>query len=149
MLTLAILSVPLAAGAEQPGKVWRIGYMSVPSRRSAEDLIQIFLEALREHGWVERQNLLIEWRWAEGKLDRLPDFAAELVRLNVDLIVAPQTFSALAAKNATRTIPIVFMFPWDPVAEGLVASLARPGANATGLTLIPPPWASLASSWSC
>ncbi len=64
MLTLAILSVPLAAGAEQPGKVWRIGYMSVPSRRSAEDLIQIFLEALREHGWVERQNLLIEWRWA-------------------------------------------------------------------------------------
>ena len=137
MRTLAILSVPLAAGAEQPGKGWRIGYMSVPSRGSAEDLIQIFLEALREHGWVERQNLLIEWRWAEGKLDRLPDFAAELVRLNVDLIVAPQTFSALAAKNATRTIPIVFMFPWDPVAEGLVASLARPGGNATGLTLIP------------
>jgi hypothetical protein len=67
-LTLAILLVPLAAGAEQPGKVWRIGYMSIPSRQSAEDLIQIFLQALREHGWVERQNLLIEWRWAEGKL---------------------------------------------------------------------------------
>ena len=136
-LPVLILTTIHLAQAQQPGKVWRIGYMSVPSRQSAEDLIQIFLEALREHGWVERQNLLIEWRWAEGKLDRLPDFAAELVRLNVDLIVAPQTVSALAAKNATRTVPIVFMFPWDPVAEGLVASLARPGGNATGLTLIP------------
>jgi putative tryptophan/tyrosine transport system substrate-binding protein len=121
----------------QPTKVARIGYMSIPSRQSAEDLIQIFLQELREHGWVERQNLFIEWRWAEGKIERLPNFAAELVRLNVDLIVAPQTPSALAAKKATRTIPIVFMFPWDPVAEGVVASLAHPGGNATGLTLTP------------
>lgn len=136
-LTISLFVASLAADAQQPGKVWRIGYMSVPSRQSAEDLIQIFLQALRERGWVEGQNLLIEWRWAEGKLERLPDFAAELVRLNVDLIVAPQPPSALAAKNATRTIPIVFMFSGDPVAEGLVASLARPGGNATGLTFTP------------
>ena len=137
IIALGILLPPLAAGAEQPGKVWRIGYMSIPSRQSAEHLLPIFLEALRERGWVEGRNLLIEWRWAEGKLERLPDFAAELVRLNVDLIVAPQTDSALAAKNATRTTPIVFMFPADPVAVGLVASLARPGGNATGLTGTP------------
>ena len=136
-LALGILLPPLAAGAEQPGKVWRIGYMSIPSRQSAEHLLPIFLEALRERGLVEGQNLLIEWRWAEGKLERLPDFAAELVRLNVDLIVAPQPSSALAAKNATRTIPIVFFLGSDPVADGLVASLARPGGNATGLTSTP------------
>src|SRR5512134_2755871 len=137
ILILGILWVPLAAEAQQAGKVYRIGYMSIPSRQSAEPLIQIFLQELRERGWVEGRNLLIEWRWAEGKAERLPDFAAELVRLNVDLIVAPQPESALAAKNATRTIPIVFMFPADPVADGLVASLARPGGNATGLTLTP------------
>ncbi len=137
LLTLALLAAPLVAEAQQPGKVYRIGYMSIPSRQSAERLLPIFLEALRERGWVEGRNLLIEWRWAEGKLERLPDFAAELVRLNVDLIVAPQPDSALAAKNATRTIPIVFMFPADPVADGLVASLARPGGNATGLTSTP------------
>ena len=137
ILILAILCVPLGADSQQAGRVYRIGYMSVPSRQSAEHLLPIFLEALRERGWVEGRNLLIEWWWAEGKLERLPDFAAELVRLNVDLIVAPQPASALAAKNATRTIPIVFMFPADPVAVGLVASLARPGGNATGLTLTP------------
>ncbi len=137
ILILAILWVPLGAEAQQAGKVYRIGYMSVPSRQSAERLIPIFLQALRERGWVEGRNLLTEWRWAEGKVERLPEFAAELVRLNVDLIVAPQTASALAAKNATRTIPIVFMFPADPVGVGLVASLARPGGNATGLTGTP------------
>jgi putative ABC transport system substrate-binding protein len=137
IIALGILLLPLAAEAQQAGRVYRIGYMSVPSRQSAEHLLPIFLEALREPGWVEGQNLLIEWRWAEGKLERLPDFAAELVRLNVDLIVAPQPASALAAKNATRTIPIVFMFPADPVADGLVASLARPGGNVTGTTGTP------------
>ena len=137
IIALGILLPPLAAGAEQPGKVWRIGYMSIPSRQSAEHVLPIFLEALRERGLVEGRNLLIEWRWAEGKAERLPDFAAELVRLNVDLIVAPQTASALAAKKATRTIPIVFMFPADPVGVGLVASLARPGGNATGTTGTP------------
>ena len=137
ILILAILCVPLGADSQQAGRVYRIGYMSIVSRQSAEDLIQIFLQELRERGWVEGRNLLIEWRWAEGKVEHLPDFAAELVRLNVDLIVAPQTDSALAAKNATRTIPIVFMFPADPVADGLVASLARPDGNVTGLTITP------------
>jgi putative ABC transport system substrate-binding protein len=140
IIALGILLPPLAAGAEQPGKVWRIGYMSIPSRQSAADSIDhVFLPELRERGLVEGKNLIIEWRWAEGKVERLPEFAAELVRLNVDLIVAPQTASALAAKNATRTIPIVFMFPGDPVGVGLVASLARPGGNATGLTGTPTP----------
>ncbi len=137
-LALGLLIAPLGADAQQAGRVYRIGYMSVVSRQSAEHLLPGFLEDLRERGWVEG-NLLIEWRWADGKVERLPDFAAELVRLNVDLIVAPQTVSARAAKNATRTIPIVFMFPGDPVGVGLVVSLARPGGNATGLTSTPTP----------
>lgn len=136
-LVLGLLIVPLPAEAQQPGKVYRVGYMSVSSRQSGEHLIQIFLRALRERGLAEGQNLLIEWRWAEGKTERLPGFAAELVHMNVDLIMAPQTDSALAAKNVTRTIPIIFMFASNPVADGLVASLARPGGNATGLTYTP------------
>src|SRR5436309_8443921 len=106
--SLSILATPLATGAQQAGKVYRIGYMSIPSRQSAGDLIdQAFLPALRERGLVDGKNLVIEWRWAEGKPERLPGFAAELVALGVDLIVAPQSDSALAAKRATRTIPIV------------------------------------------
>jgi len=128
---------PVAAEAEQARKVHRIGYMSLPSRESAEHLIPVFRQALRERGLVEGENLIIEWRWAEGKLDRLPVFARELVQLKVDLIIAPQTASALAAKRATATIPIVFLFAEDPVADGLVASLPRPGANVTGLTYTP------------
>ena len=136
-LAFGLLQAPCATEAQQAGKVYRIGYMSIPSRQSGEQLIQIFLQALRERGLVEGQNLLIEWRWAEGKVDRLPDFAAELVRLNVDLIVAPQTDSALAAKKETRKIPIVFLFAADPVESGLVATPARPGGNITGLTVTP------------
>jgi putative tryptophan/tyrosine transport system substrate-binding protein len=111
--------------------------MSVSSREPAKHLISIFFEAMRERGWVEGRNLFIEWRWAEGMVERLPDFAAELVRLNADLIVAPETSAALAAKHATRTIPVVFVFARDPVADNLVASFARPGGNATGLTTTP------------
>ncbi len=137
ILALGILAVPLAADAQQAGKVRRIGYMSVVSRQSGERLIPIFLRALRDLGWVEGQNLLIEWRWAEGKVERLPRFAEELVKLNVDLILAPQSDAALAAKRATRTIPIVHVVAGDPVADGLVASLARPGGNVTGLWSAP------------
>ena len=136
-LALGVLLAPLAAAAQQAGKVYRIGYMSIPSRQSAEHLIRVFLQALRERGLVEGQNLLIEWRWGEGKVDRLPDFAAELVRLNVELIVAPQPDAALAAKKETRKIPIVFFLTADPVESGLVATLARPGGNITGLTTTP------------
>jgi putative ABC transport system substrate-binding protein len=139
-LTGSLLAAPLAAGAEQAGKVYRIGYMSIPSRRSAEDLIdRVFLPALRERGLIDGKNLVIEWRWADGKPERLPGFAAELVALGVDLIIAPQSDSALAAKRATRTIPIVHVVAGDPVTDGLVTSLAQPGGNVTGLTVTPSP----------
>jgi putative tryptophan/tyrosine transport system substrate-binding protein len=135
-----MLAAPLTVEAQQVQKVYRIGYMSIPSSQSARDLIErVFLPALRERGLVEGKNLVIEWRWAEGKPERLPGFAAELVALDVDLIVAPQSDSALAAKRATRTIPIVHVLAGDPVADGLVASLAHPGGNVTGLTATPTP----------
>ena len=115
--------------------MYRIGYLSAPSRASVELVLQAFLRALRELGWIEGQNLTIEYRWAEGKIERLPDLAAELVRQKVDLIVAPAASAALAAKKATSSIPIVMMFPVDPVEQGLVASRSRPGGNVTGTTL--------------
>ena len=131
----AIVAAPLVAPAQSAEKVYRIGYMSIPSRESAADLIErVFVPALRDRGLVDGKNLVIEWRWADGKPERLPAFAAELVATGVDLIVAPQSDSALAAKRATRTIPIVHVVAGDPVSDGLVTSLARPGANVTGLT---------------
>ncbi len=139
---LALLLGPLAFGAasraataQQAGKVYRIGYLSAPSRASVEKVLQSFLRALRDLGLVDGQNLIIEYRWADGKVERLPDLAAELVRQKVDLIVAPAATAAMAAKKATSTIPIVMMFPADPVEQGLVASLSRPGGNVTGTTL--------------
>jgi putative ABC transport system substrate-binding protein len=131
---LACIASPLFGHAQQPGKVYRIGYLSAPSRESVERGVEAFLKALRDQGWVEGKNLVIEFRWAEGKVERLPELAAELVRLKVDVIVAPAGSAAQAAKNATSTIPIVMIFPNDPVAIGLVASLARPGGNVTGTT---------------
>ena len=133
-LTLVILSAPLSVDAQQAGKVRRIGYLTVPTRESAEFGVKAFQQGLRDLGWVEGQNLAIEYRFADGKLDRLPDLAAELVRLKVDIIVVGATPAALAAKNATTTIPIVMVLAVDPVGMGLVASLARPGGNITGLT---------------
>ena len=132
VVAVAILAAPHAAVAQQGGKVYRIGYMSIPSRGYLID--QVFLPALRERGLVDGKNLVIEWRWAQGKPERLPGFAAELVARSVDLIVAPQPDSALAAMRATRTIPIVHVAAGDPVADGLATSLARPGGNVTGLT---------------
>jgi putative tryptophan/tyrosine transport system substrate-binding protein len=132
-------SAPFAAEAQQVGKVYRIGYLSSPTRESVAHALEAFLRALRELGWVEGRNLVIEYRWAEGKVERLPDLAADLVRLNVDLIVAPAGTAALAAKSATSTIPVVMLFPNDPVGLGLVASLRRPGGNVTGTTGTPGP----------
>jgi len=126
-----------AANAQQAGKVYRIGYLSAPSRASVEQALQAFLRKLRELGLVEGQNLIIEYRWADGKAERLPDLAAELIQLKVDLIVAPAGSAALVAKKATSSIPIVMLFPVDPVGLGLVASLGRPGGNVTGTTLSP------------
>jgi putative ABC transport system substrate-binding protein len=128
----ALGAVPLTVEAQQRGKVYRVGYLSAPTRESVEQVLQAFLRALRELGWVEGQNLIIEYRWAEGKVERLPELAAELVRSKVDLIVAPAGSAALAAKNATSSIPVVMIFPIDPVGLGLVASLRRPGGNVTG-----------------
>ena len=134
VMTLAAATC-LGAQAQQPAKVYRIGYLSAGSAattytRPPEALRQ----GLRELGWVEGRNLAIEYRYAEGHADRLPALAEELVRLKVDVIVASPTPSALAARNATPTIPVVGLGLTQPVAAGLVASLARPGGNVTGLT---------------
>jgi putative tryptophan/tyrosine transport system substrate-binding protein len=134
---LALGGAPLAAQAQQAGKVYRIGYLSAPSRESVARGVEAFERRLRELGWVEGKNLVIEFRWADGKLERLPELAAELVRRNVDVIVTPAGAAALAAKKATSSIPIVMIFPNDPVELGLVASLAHPGGNITGTTFTP------------
>jgi putative ABC transport system substrate-binding protein len=136
---LACGAVPRAAEAQQAGRLYHVGYLSTPTRASVENGVQAFLRALHELGWVEGQNLVIEYRWAEGNVERLPDLAAELVRRNVDLIVAPAGSAALAAKAATSSIPIVMIFPSDPVELGLVVSLHRPGGNITGTTFTPGP----------
>ena len=127
---------PLGARAQQAGKVHRIGYLAAGSSSDAAPFtIGSFRQGLRELGWVEGQNIVIDYRFAEGRYDRLPDLAAELVRLKVDVIVASPTTPAAAAKNATGTIPIVMIGAGaDPVGQGLVASLARPGGNVTGLS---------------
>jgi len=139
ILVLAILLAPFAADAQQAANVPRIGWLGGPTRESAEPFVQVFLRGLKDLGWVEGQNIVIEWRFAGGRAERLPDLAAELVRLQVDLIVVPSTPTALAAKNATKTIPLVTVGVGDPVGLGLVASLARPGGNITGLTAVVSP----------
>ena len=139
ILGLLAFGVQAAAFAQQAGKVYRIGYLSTPNRESVANGVAAFLRKLRELGWIDGKNLIIEYRWAEGKVERLPELAAELVRQNVDLIVAPAGSAVLAAKNATTSIPIVMIFPSDPVEMGLVASLRRPGGNITGTTFTPGP----------
>jgi len=135
---LAIVAAPFAAAiAQQPGRVARIGYLSHPTRESVERGVTAFVARLAELGWVEGRNLVIEYRWAEGDAERLPAMARELVAMKVDVIVAPAGVAALAAKQATSTIPIVMIFPFDPVGMGLVADLRRPGGNVTGTTFAP------------
>ena len=134
MISGGLLAGPLATAAQQAGKVPRIGWLGGPTRQAAEPYLQAFLRGLKDLGWIEGQNIVIEWRFAGGRAERLPELAAELVRLRVDLIVVPSTPTALAAKNATKTIPLVTVGGGDPVALGLVASLARPGGNITGST---------------
>src|SRR5579862_9342186 len=106
---LAFGAAPLAVEAQQAGKVYRVGYLSTPTRESVEHGVEAFLRKLRELGWVDGQNLVIEYRWADGNVERLPDLAADLVRRKVDVIVAPAGSAALAAKNATSSIPIVMI----------------------------------------
>ena len=134
ILTLALLAAPLAAEAQQAGKVYRIGYLAGGLATANPHFLEAFQHGLRELGWVEGQNIVVEYRFAEGRLDRLPDLAAELVQLKVEVIVATPTPAAVAAKNATGTIPIVMRGAGNPDELGLVASLAHPGGNVTGLS---------------
>jgi len=133
----AILAAPLAARAQRAGTVPRIGYLSI-NLAGGPHMIESFRQGLRDLGYVEGHNVVIETRDAEGKLERLPALAAELVMLKVDVIVVGGTVAALAAKQATRTLPIVFVSAVDPVTDGLVANLARPGGNVTGLATLSP-----------
>jgi putative tryptophan/tyrosine transport system substrate-binding protein len=126
---------PLEVRAQQ-AKLPVIGYLSASSRAGRAHLVTAFREGVRESGHVEGQNVAIEYRWAEDQYERLPDLAAELVRRQVEVIAATDTLSAKAAKQATTTLPIVFASGGDPIKEGLVASLNRPGSNITGLTFM-------------
>ena len=127
---------PLAARAQEPGKVYTIGRFS--AGEPIPHLRDVFVHAFRALGWIEGKNVVYEDRYAENRLDRLPDLAAELVRLKVDVITAAGTLAPIAAKRATATIPIVMTSAGDPLGSGLVASLARPGGNVTGLSLMAP-----------
>jgi putative ABC transport system substrate-binding protein len=134
ILTLGFLAAPLVAEAQPAGKVWRIGFRGSGSASGQVNRMDALREGLRELGYTEGKNIVIESRWAEGKYDRLPDLAAELVRLRVDILVTSGTPGTLAAKRTTTTIPIVMAGSSDAVATGLVSSLARPGGNITGST---------------
>ena len=140
IIFLALCSLLLApcsaVEAQQPTKVFRIGLLDGTSASGTAILVDAFRQELNKLGWIEGKNIIIEYRFAEQKRDRLPDLAAELVRLKVDLIVATTGPTAAAAKRATTTIPIVIPTSVDPVGEGLVASLARPGGNVTGLSAL-------------
>jgi putative ABC transport system substrate-binding protein len=132
-----LLAAPLAAEAQQANKPPRIGYLA-SSLASGLHVTEAFRQGLRDLGYVEGRTVVIEYRDAEGQLNRLPALAAELVALKVDVIQVGGTPQALAAKQATKTIPIVFAAAGDPVTSGLVTSLARPGGNITGLSIINP-----------
>ena len=129
----AITSVVVGARAgetQQAGKVWRIGFFSV----APASLDDVFFRELADLGYVEKRNLVVERRYSEGRAERFPEFAVELVRLNVDMIVVTTTPAALAVKTATKTIPVIFPSAIDPVGAGVGASLARPGGTITGVT---------------
>ncbi len=136
LVAILIVASGHSIAAQQPEKARRIGSLSLAAQPSALD--EVVRQGLHELGWIEGQNIRIEYRWAGGKGDRLPALAEELVRLNVDLIIAWTTPAVQAAKNATRTIPIVMAAAADPVSTGLVAGLARPGGNITGVSSMAP-----------
>ena len=133
-----LLALAIPAWAQQPVKIPRIGWLTGANLSANAGRVEAFRQGLRELGYVEGKNIIIEWRSADGNFDRLPALAAELVRLKVDIIVTAGAAPNHAAKEATATIPIVMAQSGDPVAEGLVASLARPGGNITGLSTLAP-----------
>ena len=133
--TLTLLAAPLMADAQRAGKFHRVGFLwDNPTVWPLA--LDAFRRGLRERGWIEGQNIVVEYRWAEGRFEQLPGMVEELVRLKVDVIVAPTSIYTAAAMRVTSTIPIVFASHADPVKTGHVASLARPGRNATGTTII-------------
>src|SRR5579862_254610 len=139
ILTGVLLSAPRPAHAQRPASIARIGFLSPASPASGWDIrLQAFRDGLRELGYVEGKNLQLEVRWGEGNIELLPVLAAELVQLKVDVIVAATSPAVVAAREATRTIPIVMPLSSDPVGDGLVASLAHPGGNITGLSVMSP-----------
>jgi putative ABC transport system substrate-binding protein len=137
-IIMVLVTGAAIAEAQQPTKIPSIGYLTSPLLSANAARVEAFHQGLRELGYVEGKNIVIEWRSAEGKLDRAPALAAELVRLKVDVIVTGGPQSTRAAKEATITIPIVMAFDNDPVGNGFVASLARPGGNITGLSTLYP-----------
>ena len=138
IFTIALLAAPLTAGAQQAPKAPRIGVLHPGAPAAASQLVAAFKQGLREHGYVEGQNIVVERRFAEARAERLSDIAAELVRLKVDVIVTSSDVGIAAVKQQTETIPIVMANSTDPVGTGFVASLARPGGNVTGLSNISP-----------
>jgi putative ABC transport system substrate-binding protein len=133
-----LLAAPFAAEAQQAAKIARIGWLATINLAASPHLPEAFRQGLRDLGYVEGRNVVIEYRSAEGKLEGLPTLAAELVALKVDVILAPTILAAVAAKQTTWTLPIVFDAAADPVGSGLVTSLARPGGNVTGLSILAP-----------
>ena len=134
LIAVTLLALGVIAEAQQPGKIPRIGFLDNSTASGSAVLVEAFRQELSKLGWIEGKNITIEYRFAVQKLERVPELAADLVRLKVDLIVASGTPSSLAAKSATTTIPIVIANAGDPVGSGLVASLARPGGNVTGFS---------------
>jgi putative tryptophan/tyrosine transport system substrate-binding protein len=134
-LSALLLTLCMSAVAQQPKKVPRVGFLW-DSPAMFPSAIEAFHRGLRDLGWVEGQNIVVEHRWSEGRFDRLRDLAEELVRLQVDVIVAPSSIYTEAAKGATSTIPIIFVSHADPIGSGHVASLARPGGNISGFSLM-------------
>jgi putative tryptophan/tyrosine transport system substrate-binding protein len=137
-LPLAILALPLAVGAQQAGKVYRVAFLGASSPALESELVSAFRQGLRDLGYIEGQNIVIEYRWAEGHYDRYPAFVTEAVSLKVDVIVTEGTPAAIAARDGTKAIPIVMGVIGDPIAAGVVSSVARPGGNITGLTSMSP-----------
>src|SRR5437870_10497241 len=135
LLAIFLLATVPIAEAQQP-KVPRIGYSSTGYPSSPGPLVEAFRQGLRDLGYIEGKNILVEYRYAEGKEDRIPSLVNELVQLKVDVLVVPVLPAILAAKQATKTIPIVMVSNADPVATGIVDSLARPGGNITGLSTL-------------
>ena len=130
----AAVAWPLAARAQQPAKLPTIGFLVGRHASAASPWVAAFVQRLRELGWIEGRTVAIEYRWAEGRSERFAEIAAEFVRLKVDVIITGGNLAVFAAKQATSVIPIVFAIAGDPVGMGLVASLAQPGGNVTGLS---------------